>query len=57
MTPEQQLIEKYKQILSKGEYPRVYYSNREAWVNENLTKIKELEAIITKKIQSLQNQL
>lgn len=46
MTPEQQLIEKYKQILSKGEYPKVYYSNRETWVNENLTKIKELNIII-----------
>lgn len=57
MTPEQQLLEKYKQILTKGEYPRVYYSNRETWVSENLTKIKELEVIITKKNQSLQNQL
>jgi len=53
MTPEQELIERYKQIISKGEYPVMYYKSIDEWVAEIKTKISELEFIIKKKIQSL----
>ena len=51
MTPEQALLEKYKQIISKGEYPKPYYPNKEAWLKENLIKIRELEATINRQIR------
>lgn len=51
MTPEQQLIERYKEIIIKGEYPKAYYKNKEAWLTETLVKIRELEKLVNRQLR------
>lgn len=51
MTPEETLIERYRGIILKGEYPKEYYKSKEAWLKETLSKIKELEALVSGQIR------
>lgn len=51
MTPAEELIERYKEIILKGEYPKEYYKGKEDWLKENLSKIKELEALVSRQIR------
>ncbi len=51
ITPEQELIERYKEIILKDDYPKEYYKSKEMWLKENLSKIKELEVLLSRQIR------